>query len=211
MTAFTLVLGTHNSHKKRELVQLLAPHGFTLLTLQDFPNALRVEESGSTFTENATLKAVVQAKHLQHWILGEDSGLSVDALDGAPGVHSSRFAGEPANDERNNDLLLQKLANTPLEKRTAHYTCHVTIADPLGNVRFDGEGRCSGRIRFARAGSAGFGYDPLFEIPEYHATFGELGDDVKSVLSHRARAMRQAIPALIRLAKHEHWRPRPTR
>jgi XTP/dITP diphosphohydrolase len=211
MTAFTLVLGTHNVHKKRELAQLLAPHGFTLLTLQDFPQAAAIEETGATFAENATLKAVVQAKHLKHWVLAEDSGLSVDALGGEPGVHSSRFSGEPPDDQRNNDLLLERLADVPLERRSAHYTCHVTIADPRGEVRFDGEGHCAGRIRFARAGSAGFGYDPLFEIPEYHATFGELGDAVKSVLSHRARAIRQVIPALIQLSKHEHWTPRATK
>ncbi len=207
MNAFPLVLGTHNSKKKKELVQLLSPFGFTLLTLADFPNALAVEESGSTFAENATLKAVQQAKHLKHWVLGEDSGLSVDALEGAPGVYSARFAGPQASDEQNNDVLLEKLSNVPLEKRTAHYTCHATLADPLGTVRFDCEDRCSGRIRFERAGKAGFGYDPLFEIPEYHLTFGELGDAVKAVLSHRARAIRRLIPALIQLAQSDHWKP----
>ncbi len=207
MNAFPLVLGTHNSKKKKELVQLLSPFGFTLLTLADFPNALAVEESGSTFAENATLKAVQQAKHLKHWVLGEDSGLSVDALEGAPGVYSARFAGPQASDEQNNDVLLEKLSNVPLEKRTAHYTSHATLADPLGPVRFDCEDRCSGRILFERAGNAGFGYDPLFEIPEYHLTFGELGDAVKAVLSHRARAIRRLIPALIQLAQSDHWKP----
>lgn len=201
MKAFTLVLGTHNSKKKQELVQLLAPHGFTLLTLREIPTALKVEETGETFGENAQLKAVEQAKHLRQWVLAEDSGLSVDALGGAPGVYSSRFAGPDANDEQNNDLLLERLAGIPLEKRTAHYTCHVAIADPAGQVRFECVDRCAGRIRLTRAGSGGFGYDPLFEIPEYHLTFGELGDAVKSVLSHRARALRRTVPALLHFAE----------
>jgi len=207
MAAFTLVLGTHNLHKKRELVQLLAPHGFTLQTLADFPNALVVEETGNTFAENSRLKAVEQAQHLRHWVLAEDSGLSVEALDGAPGVQSARFAGLKATDEQNNDLLLERLARIPSDRRQAFYTCHVTLADPNGNVRYQCEGKCHGRIRTKRAGTAGFGYDPLFEVLEYHRTFGELGDAVKSVLSHRARAMRSAIPALIHLAKAEHWTP----
>ena len=207
MTAFTLVLGTHNSKKKKELVQLLAPHGFHLLTLADFSNALTVEETGATFADNARLKAVVQAAHLRHWVLGEDSGLSVDALSGAPGVYSSRFSGPNASDEQNNDLLLQRLAGVPLEKRSAHYTCHVTVADPAGTVRLNCADHCAGQMRLERAGTGGFGYDPLFEIPEYHLTFGELGDAVKSVLSHRARALRRAIPALIQLAKTHHWQP----
>ncbi len=207
MKAFALVLGTHNSSKKKELVRLLAPLGFTLLTLEDFPNALQVEETGTTFAENATLKAVQQAKHLRHWVLGEDSGLAVDALGGGPGVNSARFAGPNATDEKNNDVLLEKLSSVPPEERTAYYTCHATLADPLGTVRFDCEDRCSGRIRFERAGKAGFGYDPLFEIPEYHLTFGELGDAVKAILSHRARAIRRLIPALIQLAQAEHWQP----
>jgi XTP/dITP diphosphohydrolase len=207
MKAFTLVLGTHNAKKKRELVQLLAPYGFTLLTLEDFPNALKVDENGSTFAENARLKAVQQAQHLQHWVLGEDSGLSVDALGGAPGVISAHYAGPSATDEQNNDLLLKNLTGVPLEKRTAFYTCHATLSDPLGHVRFECEDYCRGRIRTERAGSAGFGYDPLFELPEYHLTFGELGDAVKAVLSHRARAIRRLIPALIQLAQSENWRP----
>ena len=211
MPAYTLVLGTRNSKKKDELVRLLAPHGFTLLTLADFPQALEVEESGRSFAENAALKAVLQAKHLRHWVLGEDSGLSVDALDGAPGVFSSRFAGTKVSDQQNNALLLQRLADVPLEKRTAHYSCHVTLADPAGSIRFEGEDECRGRIRFEPAGTAGFGYDPLFEIPEYHQTFGELGDAVKSVLSHRARAIRRAVPALMKLALDDHWRVAPDR
>src|SRR5688572_18231407 len=102
----TLVLGSHNRKKLGELARLLQPHGFVLRTLADFPQALEVEESGTTFAENARLKATVQARHLGEWVLGEDSGLSVDALGGAPGVYSARYSGPEATDEGNNDLLL---------------------------------------------------------------------------------------------------------
>lgn len=196
-----LVLGTHNKKKRRELEDLLARSPFTVRTLDDFPAALEVPETGVTFAANALLKASVQARHLQHWVLGEDSGLAVDALGGAPGVYSARYSGEGATDESNNRLLLEKLSKVPQEKRTAHYVCHMTLADPAGNQRADCEEYCRGRILQAEIGSGGFGYDPLFEIVEYHRTFGELGLAVKSVLSHRARAMRKFVPQLLALAK----------
>lgn len=195
----TLVLGTRNRKKCEELQPLLAPLGFRLLTLADLPQSIEVEETGSTFAENAALKASEQARHLGMWVLGEDSGLEVDALGGQPGVHSARFAGQQGDDEANNRLLLEKLADVPLEKRTARYVCHISLSDPSGQIRIDVEEYCRGRIRFERAGSAGFGYDPLFEVVEYHKTFGELGLEVKSVLSHRSRAVRRFLPELKKL------------
>ncbi|MGE0759517.1 MAG: RdgB/HAM1 family non-canonical purine NTP pyrophosphatase [Pirellulaceae bacterium] len=204
-TRHLLVLGTRNRKKAEELVDLLEPHGFELRTLADYPHALEVDETGSTFAENAALKATVQARHLGAWVLGEDSGLKVDALGGAPGVYSARYSGPEATDERNNAKLLDALQGIPLERRTAHYVCHTTLSDPLGQVRADSEGDCHGRIRADAAGQAGFGYDPLFEIVEYHRTFGELGGAVKSVLSHRSRAMRQIIPAILELARSGVW------
>jgi XTP/dITP diphosphohydrolase len=200
-----LVLGSHNRKKLGELVELLGPHGFELRTLADFPQAIAVEESGQTFAENARLKASGQARHLGQWVLGEDSGLSVDALGGAPGVYSARFSDPGATDERNNDLLLEKLSNLPLERRTAHYTCYAALADPQGNIRAESEGQCRGRILTARAGSGGFGYDPLFEIVECHQTFGELAPAVKSVLSHRSRAIRLLVPQLVQLVRSGGW------
>jgi XTP/dITP diphosphohydrolase len=194
-----LVLGSRNRKKLVELEELLAPHGFVLKTLADFPESIEIEETGSTFAENAGLKAVRQARHLKQWILGEDSGLSVEALGGAPGVYSARFSDPGATDERNNALLLEKLRNVPTEKRWAHYTCHATLSDPAGNVRAETEGTCRGRILFVEAGSGGFGYDPLFEIAEYHRTFGELSPAVKRVLSHRSRAIRQLVPHILSL------------
>lgn len=200
-----LVLGTHNRKKGIELRDLLMPAGFELVTLADLPNAVEVAETGDTFAANAALKACQQAKHLNRWVLGEDSGLAVDALSGAPGVYSARFSGPDATDESNNRLLLQKLGETPLEKRTAHYVCHATLADPQGTIRAEAEGYCHGRIRFQPAGTYGFGYDPLFEIIEYHRTFGELGQIVKEALSHRARAVQQLIPAMIALVDNGTW------
>ena len=194
-----LVLGSRNRKKLAELAELLTPHGFELKTLADFPAAIEVEESGDSFAANARLKATVQARHLGQWVLGEDSGLSVDALGGAPGVLSARFSGPGATDERNNQLLLEKLAGVPLEKRSAHYTCYASLSDPQGNVRAESEGICRGRILFEPAGSGGFGYDPLFEVIECHRTFGELAPAVKAVLSHRSRAIRQLVPQILAL------------
>lgn len=191
-----LVLGTRNRKKGVELAQLLVPLGIKLATLADFPAAVEVEETGTTFAENAALKAIVQARHLNQWVLGEDSGLSVEALGGAPGVMSARWSGPEATDASNNAMLLAELEDRPLERRSAYYTCHICLSDPAGEIVIRAEDYCHGRIRFEPAGDAGFGYDPLFEIVEFHRTFGELGPAVKSCLSHRARAMRKFVREL---------------
>lgn len=201
MSSRVLVLGTRNRKKAWELADLLAPHGVELMTLADFPEALEIEETGDTFAANAALKATLQARHLGRWVLGEDSGLAVDALGGAPGVYSARFSGSGATDASNNKLLLERLAGIPLEKRTAHYVCHAALSDPEGNIRAESEDYCRGRILLLESGSGGFGYDPLFEIVEYHKTFGELGPAVKAVLSHRARAIRALIPKMVLLCQ----------
>lgn len=119
-------------------------------------------------------------------------------LNGAPGVYSARYSGDGATDATNNEKLLAALSAISQEKRTACYVCHAVLADPQGEVRAESTGRCGGRIRFAPAGGGGFGYDPLFEVVEYHRTFGELSPAVKSALSHRARAIRQLVPAMLR-------------
>lgn len=198
-SSVSLVLGTHNQKKGLELVELLAPVGIEVQTLEAFPESIEVEETGTTFAENAALKASGQAKHLGLWVLGEDSGLVVDALKGAPGVYSARYSGPNATDEENNRHLLAELGNTPLERRTAHYVCHAALSNPSGEIVATQEAYCHGRIRFEAAGSGGFGYDPLFEIVEYHRTFGELGPKVKACFSHRSRAIRQMVPEIVRL------------
>jgi len=196
-----LVIGTHNRKKGAELAELLTPLGFEVRTLDDFPDAIEVVEDGDTFAANAALKATQQARHLGQWVLADDSGLAVDLLRGAPGVYSARFAGPHADDAANNEKLLADLGGSPLENRTAHYVCHVTVADASGIVRAEARGVCHGRIRFQAEGKNGFGYDPLFEVVEYHRTFGELGPHVKRALSHRSRALRAIVPELLRVVR----------
>jgi XTP/dITP diphosphohydrolase len=198
-----LVLGTTNRSKRQELTTLLEPFGIACRSLADFPAAVDVDETGTTFAENAALKANQQARALGHWVLGEDSGLVVDALGGSPGVYSARFSGPEANDAANNVLLLEKLAGVPPEQRTAHYACHAALADPDGTIRATASGRCCGRIADTAAGCGGFGYDPYFIVPEYHRTFGELAPAVKSLISHRGRAIRRMLPHVVRLLPRE--------
>ncbi len=199
MSATLLVLGTKNRKKAEELVDLLALPGVRVATLADFPPVPDVDETGDTFAANAALKAIGYARAVGAWVLGEDSGIVVDALKGAPGVYSARYSGPAATDHSNNDKLLAELAHTPLEKRTAHYVCRLALADPTGTVRVESGGKCQGRIRFEPRGTTGFGYDPLFEIVEYHRTFAELGPQIKHVLSHRARAVEAILPELTAL------------
>jgi XTP/dITP diphosphohydrolase len=215
---FSIILGTNNRKKGIELAELLAPFDIEVRTLADIVQKIDVVEDGTTFLENARKKASEQAKFLNAWVIGEDSGLSVDVLNGAPGVYSARYAilhennvsensvsknslsQQNASDEANNQLLLKMLDKTPLEKRTAHYTCAAAIADPNGKIGGESEQYCCGRILFEPAGTGGFGYDPLFEIVEYHKTFGVLSPAIKRVISHRARTMRCLIPLLLHLA-----------
>ncbi|NDC53735.1 MAG: RdgB/HAM1 family non-canonical purine NTP pyrophosphatase [Planctomycetia bacterium] len=194
----TLVLGSTNAGKLRELADLLVPLGIPCRSLADEPHAVEVEETGGSFAENAALKATAQARALGAWVLAEDSGLVVDALGGAPGIYSARFSGAGATDAANNALLLERLAHHRGADRGAHYACHAALADPAGGIVATSAGTCAGRIASAPSGAGGFGYDPLFVVPEYHRTFGELPPAVKAVISHRARALRALIPALVR-------------
>jgi len=194
----TLVIGTTNAAKQYEISVLLEPHRIECRSLRDFTNAVSVAETGSTFAENAALKAVQQAQALNHWVLAEDSGLVVDTLQGAPGVYSARFAGPQATDAENNTLLIEKLVNTPRDHRIAYYACHATLAAPDGTIKATADGRCYGHIAESAQGDRGFGYDPYFIISEYHQTFGELSQAVKSLISHRGRAIRSIIPMIVK-------------
>ncbi|QDV26654.1 RdgB/HAM1 family non-canonical purine NTP pyrophosphatase [Aureliella helgolandensis] len=185
----TLILGTSNAKKCVELRRLLQPLGLQLQSLAEVDDPLEVEETGATFIENARLKASEQAQHLGQWTIGEDSGLCVPYLDGAPGIFSARYSDPGATDIRNNEKLLAELSGAAGPQRRAYYICTIALASPDGRIHLEAEGKCRGRIIEAYRGSGGFGYDPLFEIPEYHQTFAELGGSVKAVLSHRARAL----------------------
>jgi XTP/dITP diphosphohydrolase len=194
-----LVLGTRNRKKREEIVEILGDLGLDLRDLNDWPDAPEVVEDGDTFEANARKKAAELAKFLHEWVLGEDSGLCVPALNGRPGVYSARYAGKQGDDDANNERLLAELAPLPDDRRAAYYVCTAALADPQGEVRAVVEGRCHGVIVRELCGTGGFGYDPLFLIPEYHRTFGELSSRVKHALSHRARALTQLRPVLRRL------------
>ena len=205
MNRQTLLLGTRNEKKRRELEELLSIPSLDLQTLAVYPDAPEIEETGTTFLANASLKATTLARALGQWVLGEDSGLCVDAIEGGPGIYSARYAGEPSDDERNNDKLLRELADTPDEKRTAYYVCTAALSDPQGNIRGTAEGRCHGVITWERLGNGGFGYDPLFLIPSEGKTFGELPAEFKQRISHRAQAMQELRPKLIQLIEAGAW------
>jgi XTP/dITP diphosphohydrolase len=205
MSERRLIIGTTNVAKGRELRELLAPYGFRVQTLKDFATPLDVVEDGDSFTANARKKAIEQARHLGGWVLADDSGLEVDALGGRPGIYSARYAGESATDLENNNRLLEELGDLPPERRTARYVCHVALADPLGNIRAESTDVCRGRIAREPSGANGFGYDPLFEIVEFHQTFGQLGSRLKAAISHRGRALRAILPQLISLSQSPDW------
>jgi XTP/dITP diphosphohydrolase len=212
----TLLIATRNAHKVREIQAILGAQ-FQFLTLNDFPNAPKVIEDAKTFSGNATKKAVELARWISlnsqlstlNYVLADDSGLEVDALNGAPGVHSARFAAldknENSEDADNNSKLLRLLKNIPMEKRTARFRCVIALAPILkaenknaSPVCFADElelqtqlfdGACEGKILFEPRGQNGFGYDPLFVPNGFEKTFAELGDELKNKLSHRAKAV----------------------
>lgn len=191
-----LVLGTRNRKKRDELADLLKDLPLEVVDLSVHPDAPEIEETGSTFEENARLKAVGVARVLKQWVLAEDSGLVVPGLNGRPGVYSARYAGKHGDDEANNNRLLAELAPLPDDRRAAYYVCSAALANPNGEVIAVTEGRCHGEIIKERRGTGGFGYDPLFLVREYHRTFGELSLRVKQALSHRGKAIVQMRPWL---------------
>jgi XTP/dITP diphosphohydrolase len=200
-----LLLGTTNKKKANEMRGLLTPLGFRLYTLSDFPTFPEVDETGSTFMENAHIKATEQARHFQMWTIGEDSGLCVPALGGAPGIYSARYSGPGATDATNNALLLERMAGLKGEDRNAYYVSTIALADPTGKIWLQSDGQCHGRMIDQARGEGGFGYDPLFEVIEYHQTFAELGSTVKGVISHRARALTAFLFQLRILLSQVDW------
>ena len=194
-----IVLSSRNEKKIGEIAELFAPYGIRLIGVREFAHVPEVEEDGDSFAANAAKKATLVAKTLNCWVIAEDSGLCVDALGGAPGIYSARYAGEQGADALNNQKLLQELSATPTEKRSAYYICHAVLSDPQGRVRLSSEGRCGGRILTEFRGDHGFGYDPLFLVREFHQTFGQLSPAVKRHISHRAKAFERFIPQILRL------------
>ena len=190
-----IVIATANPGKVRELRALLSDLPIELLAAEGMPE---VEETGATFAENAELKARAAAEWSGEWALADDSGLEVDALNGAPGVHSNRFAGDNTTEEQRNRRLLELLADVPAPKRTARYRAVVAVAAPDGRVWLH-EGACEGVLLTEGRGENGFGYDPLFYMPETGKTMAELDPAVKNRISHRARALAGARSILERL------------
>jgi XTP/dITP diphosphohydrolase len=198
-----LVLGTANRKKRQEIVEILDGLGLEFGDLTQWPDVPEVVEDGDTFEANARKKAAELAGALHHWVLGEDSGLVVPALGGRPGVYSARYAGKHGDDAANNARLIAEVKLLPEHRRAAYYVCVAALADPQGQVRQVVECRCHGVIIDGPRGQGGFGYDPLFLIPEYHRTFGELSARVKHALSHRARALVKLRPFLLQPATAE--------
>lgn len=194
----TVVLASRNRKKSGEIRALLEPYGIPLVSVAEFPAVPDVVEDGDSFQANAEKKARETALATRHWAIGEDSGLRVEALNGAPGIYSARYSGDGATDDANNAKLVAELKDVPNGKRGAGYVCHVAVADPTGQIRLNVEATCRGRITHEPRGTNGFGYDPYFLIREYHRTFGELSPLVKQQLSHRARAFGRLIPQLLK-------------
>jgi XTP/dITP diphosphohydrolase len=195
-----LLIATRNAGKVREVRELLSDLAIALRGLQDFPLTTEVEETGATFAENASIKALAYAAQTGLWAIADDSGLEVDALGGAPGVYSARYAGAHASDAERIELLLYELERTGDAYRRARFVCAIAVADPQGNIKQVSEGRCEGRIAHAPRGTRGFGYDPVF-VPEGHEqSFGELPSEIKAKISHRARALAEARSFLLKLS-----------
>ena len=192
-----LVVATKNAGKVRELRAMLADLPIEVLGADEMPE---VEETGSTFAENAELKARAAASWYGEWALADDSGLEVDVLFGGPGVHSNRFAGDDTNEAERNEVLLRLLQDTPPEQWSARYRAVIAIAAPDGRLWLS-EGSCEGRIIEEPRGENGFGYDPHFLLPEYGLTMAELDPVLKNRISHRGRALAAAFPFLERMAK----------
>jgi XTP/dITP diphosphohydrolase len=183
-----VIIATKNPGKAREFEHIFASRGIEVKTLLDFPEIPEVEETGTTFEENAILKAEAVSKALNKMVIGDDSGLIVDALEGRPGIYSARYAGEPKNDQNNTEKVLAELKNVPEEKRTARFYCALAVAVP-GQTTMTVSGTCEGRILTEPRGVNGFGYDPVFYVPEKGLAMAELSADVKNRISHRANAL----------------------
>lgn len=197
------VLASHNKKKIEEMRRILTAEfpELNLFSLTDIGFFDEIPETGTTFEENALQKARAGASG-EYYSIADDSGLEVDALGGRPGVYSARYAGEPCNDEKNNELLLRELASVPDEERTAHYVSVIACVSPSGRS-FTVRGTCEGRILRERCGNGGFGYDPLFYVPKIGKTFAEATPAEKDSCSHRGEALSLFLKAFSDFIKGE--------
>jgi XTP/dITP diphosphohydrolase len=191
----SIVVASTNAHKVKEIAAILKPYGWEVKSLLDFPNLPDVRETGATFEENAILKATTIAKFLNQPVLADDSGIEVDALNGMPGVLSARWAGSQKDDLANLNLLLSQLADVPAGRRTARYVCVAAYADPAGEIKV-ARGEWEGVVGFTQQGTNGFGYDPIFMIPELNKSVAELAPEQKDALSHRLKAFSVLVKRL---------------
>ncbi len=183
-----VLIATNNLGKVKDFEALFTPLGITVLSLHDIPEDVDVEETGTTFEENAILKAETVSKLLGKIVIADDSGLEIDALEGAPGVYSARYAGNQSTDDENIDKALEALVGVPVENRSARFRCVLAISGPgIETEVFSGS--CEGIITEARQGTNGFGYDPIFYVPEKNSTMAELTAAEKSAISHRGAAL----------------------
>lgn len=190
MKAKELIVATTNQGKLREIKELLKDLHLKITSLADYPDAPEIIEDGRTFDQNALKKAATIALYTRKLTLGEDSGLEVKALGNQPGIYSARYSAPNATDRKNNLKLLRSLRNYPLEQRQARYRCSAALVNGEGIIDVV-SGRCSGLITHRSKGKNGFGYDPLFFLPRYNKTFGELDPSIKAKISHRARALKK--------------------
>jgi len=196
-----LVLATGNLHKQQELKKLLGDMGLTILTLRDFPGAPEIEEDGKTCQDNARKKACGIAQYTGHWALADDTGLEVDALNGRPGVYAARYAGEQATYEDNCRKLLNEMTHVSSDQRSARFITVMALSDPSGHVEVV-EGILAGCITQEFQGTQGFGYDPVFFVPELGQTLAELSLDKKNQVSHRAQAFKKIKEILLNKVGH---------
>lgn len=186
----TIIIATKNEGKAKEFKQMLEPKGYYIKTLLDYPEIEDVKETGYTFEDNARLKAETISELLQTAVLADDSGLCIDALDGAPGVFSARFSGEEKNDARNNAKVLAMLGEMTDVDRSAYFHCTLVLSKP-GKESLVVEGKLQGEIAQFPQGDSGFGYDPIFFLPELGKSVAELSEDEKNTISHRALALKE--------------------
>ncbi|MEM8727605.1 MAG: RdgB/HAM1 family non-canonical purine NTP pyrophosphatase [Chlamydiota bacterium] len=191
-----IIIASKNLHKIREIKAILKPrYPFDFLSLLDFTGYKVPEETGTTFEENAFIKATRAAEALKRWVIADDSGLVVPALGDSPGVKSARYAGEGSSDKENREKLIKTLDPIQESERTGYYVCALALASPDG-IKMQVKGLCEGLLILTPRGSQGFGYDPLFLKYDYNKTFAEIDEETKNKISHRRKALDKLSPIL---------------